>query len=133
MATRKKTATKRGVSFEEVRALALALPNVQEGTSYGTPAFRWRKQLIARLREDLETLVVKTPPGDDQLILASDPETFFKTPHYDGHDVVLVRLVSVSAPLLAEMLEAACAACVRSRSAAPRANETARNAKRRGR
>jgi YjbR len=47
------------VTFETVRAIALALPGVEEGTSYGTPAFRVRGKFLARLREDGETLVVK--------------------------------------------------------------------------
>jgi hypothetical protein len=37
-------------SFDTVRQLALALPEVTEGTSYGTPAFHVRGKLLARLR-----------------------------------------------------------------------------------
>jgi hypothetical protein len=47
------------VTCETVREIALALPGVEEGTSYGTPAFRVRGKFLARLREDGETLVVK--------------------------------------------------------------------------
>jgi hypothetical protein len=47
------------LTFETVREIALALPGVEEGTSYGTPAFRVRGKFLARLREDGETLVVK--------------------------------------------------------------------------
>lgn len=39
-------------TFDTVRRLALALPGVEEGVSYGTPAFRVRGKLLARLRED---------------------------------------------------------------------------------
>ena len=34
-----------------IRKVALALPGVEEGMSYGTPAFPFRKKLIARLHQ----------------------------------------------------------------------------------
>ena len=40
------------VTFKDVRKLALVLQNVEEGTSYGTPAFKVDGKLIARLKED---------------------------------------------------------------------------------
>jgi hypothetical protein len=40
------------VTFDDVRKIALAWPEVDDGTSYGTPALRVRKKLLARLKED---------------------------------------------------------------------------------
>ena len=34
-------------NFETVRELALGLPEVEEATSYGTPAFKVRRKLVA--------------------------------------------------------------------------------------
>ena len=48
----------RKVTWSTVRALALALPGVEESTSYRTPAMKVRGKLIARLKEDGETIVV---------------------------------------------------------------------------
>ena len=45
--------------WNTVLELARRLPEVEEGTSYGTPALRVRGKFFARLREDGETLVVK--------------------------------------------------------------------------
>lgn len=42
-----------------MRRLALALPGVEEGLSYGTPAFRVKGKFLARLKEDGGSLVVK--------------------------------------------------------------------------
>ena len=39
------------VTFQTVRELSLALPEVEEGTSYGTLAFKVRGKLMARLKE----------------------------------------------------------------------------------
>ena len=37
------------VTFDDVRRMALALPETTEGTSYGTPAFQVRKKTFVRL------------------------------------------------------------------------------------
>jgi len=45
------------ITIDTVRQLALALPEVTEGICFGTPAFYVRKKLLARLREDGDTLL----------------------------------------------------------------------------
>ena len=45
-------------SFPRVRALALALPGVEEGVCFGTPTFYCRKKLMLRLRAEDGLLVV---------------------------------------------------------------------------
>ncbi len=47
------------VTLETVRQLALELPEVEEGTSYGTPAFRVGGKILARFHQDGESLVLK--------------------------------------------------------------------------
>lgn len=84
-----------GVAFQEVRAWALALPGVEEGVSYGTPALRVRGKLFLRLWEDGETLVLKTDEYERDFLLESDPAAFFVTDHYRGYPIVLVRLAAV--------------------------------------
>ena len=36
------------MTFDDVRKIALAWPEVEDGTSYGTPALKVRKKLLAR-------------------------------------------------------------------------------------
>lgn len=62
-----------------VRRLAQRLPDVAEGTSYGTPAWRVRGKFFARMREEGETLVVKVEPEEKPLLMASEPEIFCDT------------------------------------------------------
>jgi hypothetical protein len=38
------------MTYDEVVKLALSLPGVEEGTSYGTPALKVRGTLLTRLR-----------------------------------------------------------------------------------
>ena len=93
-----------GVSFEEVRQIALALPAVEEGKSYGTPAFRVGKKFLARLKEDGETLVVRIGFDEREVLMQVDPATFYITEHYRGYPAVLVRLANVDSDRLQEVL-----------------------------
>jgi len=43
------------VNLATVRRLLLALPGVEEGSSYGTPGFRVKGKFLARMKEDGET------------------------------------------------------------------------------
>jgi hypothetical protein len=70
------------VTFKDVRKLAWALQNVEESTSYGTPAFKVDGKLIARLKEDGESLVVGTTFEEREEMMATEPETYYITDHY---------------------------------------------------
>lgn len=102
----RRSAKTRGVSFEDVRALALALPGSEEGSSYGTPAWRVRGKLFARIHDSGEALVVRVDLDERELAMAADPETFFITDHYRDHPMMLVHLDHVTRPALEEVLGA---------------------------
>ena len=93
------------VTFETVRALALALPGAEEGTSYGTPAFRVAKTLFARLHQDGVSLVVKIDPDERAMRMKTDPDCYFITDHYLDYPMMLVRLAVVDPDDLRELLE----------------------------
>jgi hypothetical protein len=95
------------VTLATVRRLALAFPEVEEGTSYGTPGFRVGKKFLARLWEDGETLVVKCGDDERDFRMKADPDTFFITDHYRGYPTVLVRLGRVTKEDLKAVLEEA--------------------------
>jgi hypothetical protein len=97
--------TAMAITLEKLRQLALTLPEVEEGTSYGTPAFRVKGKFFARLWEDGEVLVVKVGFDESEMLQNADPETFFLTDHYRGYPSVLVRLSSVGAERLRDVLE----------------------------
>lgn len=93
-------------SEADVRELALALPATAEKPSYGTPGFRVRDRLFARLREDPDALVVwRESEEEKRALIGAEPEKFFTIPHYDGHPHLLVRLEAVDREELAELLE----------------------------
>ena len=85
--------TQEPVTFETVCQLALALPGVEASTSYGTPALKVRKKLMARMREDGETLAIMIDYGDREFRLQTNPEVFYVTDHYAGYPMILVRIL----------------------------------------
>jgi hypothetical protein len=95
------------VTFDAVRKIALALEHVEESTSYGTPAFKVRGKLVARLREDRETLVVGMDLDQREELLAADPDTYYLTDHYVNYPWILVRLPLVHADALRDLLRGA--------------------------
>jgi hypothetical protein len=81
------------MTFDDIRKLALAWPEVEDGSSYGTPALKVRKKLLARLREDDETLVMLGVPQDErEMLIESQPKIYYFTDHYRDYPTVLIRL-----------------------------------------
>jgi hypothetical protein len=88
-----------------VRQFALALPGVEEGTSYSTPAFRVNGKLLARFHQDGESLVVKVEYAAREVLMGANPKTFYVTDHYRCWPLMLVRIASVNRDELRQLLE----------------------------
>lgn len=95
------------LTFAHVRDMALALPGIEESTSYGTPSLKLGKKMLARLKEDGETLVLRIGFDERDMLMEAEPEAFFTTDHYRGYPSVLVRLAKVHPPTLRRLLEQA--------------------------
>jgi hypothetical protein len=81
------------MTFDDVRKMARSWPEVEDGTSYGTPALKVRKKMLARLREDNDSLVVPGVPLDErEMLVESQPKIFYFTDHYRDYPMVLIRL-----------------------------------------
>jgi hypothetical protein len=99
---------------DDVRRLALGLPNVQEiecdGFDFrvGGRGFVWSypERIPGRprvLRTDIAVLYV----GDEaekQALLLGEPELFFTAPGYDGWPLVMLRLPEVEVDRLTELV-----------------------------
>ncbi|MEV4896838.1 MmcQ/YjbR family DNA-binding protein [Nonomuraea sp. NPDC055795] len=93
------------VTEEDVRRLALALPETGEKPMYGTPAFYVKARWFARIREEGDVLALPLAAEEDKHeLIAADPDVFFTLPHYDGYAVVLVRMPVVGEQEMAELL-----------------------------
>ncbi|MEK6287085.1 MAG: MmcQ/YjbR family DNA-binding protein [Acidobacteriota bacterium] len=105
--TQKRPRKGKPVTFDTVRQLALALPGVEEGTSYGTPAFKVGGKLLARFHQDGESLVLKTEYAAREVLIGANPKTFYITDHYRCWPWMLVRISNVDPGELGALLEEA--------------------------
>jgi hypothetical protein len=80
---------------ETLRRIALSFPGVEEGTSYGTLAFRVGKKFICRMKEDGESVAIRMEFGEREILVEGEPETFYFTEHYRNYPMVLIRLAKV--------------------------------------
>jgi hypothetical protein len=81
------------MTFDDIRKLALAWPEVEDGTSYGTPALKVRRKMLVRLKEDGDSLVMPGVPVDERaMLMESAPAIFYFTDHYRDYPMVLIRL-----------------------------------------
>jgi hypothetical protein len=95
------------VAYDTVRRLALALPNVEESTSYGTPALKVGGKLFVRLYQDLDKIVLKMPFDRREEMMAANPQTYFITDHYAEYPYILESLAHVRADALPDLLNLA--------------------------
>jgi len=92
-------------SLSDVRELALSLPETIEKSSYGTPGFRVKDRLFARMREEPGVLAIWCADlNEKEFLIRAEPEKFFTVAHYDGYAMVLVRLEAVDREELLELL-----------------------------
>ena len=81
------------MTFDDVRKIGLTWPQVEDGTSYGTLALKVRKKLLARLKEDGDSLVMLGVPQDERdMLIERQPKVFYFTDHYRDYPTVLIRL-----------------------------------------
>jgi hypothetical protein len=94
------------MTFEAVRAFALSLPGVAEGTSYGYPSIKAHGKFLTRLKEDGDTLVCPGVSFDErEMLIAAEPQTFYLTGHYRNYPYVLVRLSRVHPGTVERLIE----------------------------
>jgi hypothetical protein len=101
-------APKKKITFETVRALGLALPDVEEGTTYGTPALKIGGKMFACVPShksaEPDSLVIRIDFDQRDELLAADPATYYVKDHYVGYPCVLVRLNRVHPDALRDLL-----------------------------
>jgi len=109
---RKKSARPRVLTFDDVREIALSMPDVIETTAYGMPAFkagkrRFAAQPIARPDVEPNSLGVHITFEERDRLMAARPDVYYLTDHFRPYPGVLVRLSNVSRPELRELLAVA--------------------------
>jgi hypothetical protein len=94
--------------FEAVRAIALAMPRVAEGTAYSSPAFKVDGKMFACLAinksAEPNTLAIRMAFEDRDELIAADPKVYYLTDHYVDYPCVLVRLSRINQDALRDLL-----------------------------
>ena len=102
---------KNRMNFSTVRELGRALPDVEEGTAYGSPALKVRGRMFACVpthrSAEPDSLVVCIDFAQRDELIADEPATYYLTPHYVNYAVVLVRLDRIHRDALRDLLQSA--------------------------
>lgn len=106
-------------SWNDVRRIALALPETDEKPSWGSASWRvrgkgfvWERPLG---RRDVAALGDAAPEGPilgarvadegvKHALIADDPAVYFTIPHFDGYPAILVRLDEIAVDELDELI-----------------------------
>src|SRR5262245_35582773 len=109
MQKKKNTPPHRPLSFDDVREIALSMPEVEEVTAYGMPAFKAGKTRFVGQpvpRPDVQPNSIGVPMTFEERarLLASRPAVYYLTDHFAQYPGVLVRLASVDRKELREIL-----------------------------
>jgi hypothetical protein len=95
--------------WETVRELASAFPGAEEGLTYGKPSFKVGGKLFVWMSPSgdapPDALCVRIDLDEKPLLIASDANVFFETPHYHGHPIVLLHLDAIDRETLADRIE----------------------------
>ena len=93
------------MTFDDIRKLTLVWPEVEDGTSYGTPALKVRKKMLVRLKEDGDSLVMPGLPLEERdMLVESRPKVFYFTDHYKDYPMVLIRLAKAKRAIVEPLL-----------------------------
>lgn len=94
--------------WAEVVAAGLALPGVELGTSYCQPALRFRNGTLAgTTAPDPGSFVLHVALAEKDVLLDTDPATFWQTDHYRDWPAILVRYGTDARDRIALLLERA--------------------------
>ena len=91
------------MTFKQLRAACLALPEVEERETWGDATFRVRNKIFAISSPDGDTASIKASLDDQSGLVEMDPETFSVAAYTGRYGWVRVQLRSLS-PALAERL-----------------------------
>ena len=97
--------------FDRVRKIGLELPDVEEGTSYGAPALKVGGKMFvcvpSHKSAEPDSIAARVSFLERDLRMSAEPSVYYLKPHYEGYEVVLVRVKLLSDASLRELLETA--------------------------
>src|SRR5438874_5370208 len=91
---------------DDLRSIAMSLPEVEERASYGKrPAWRVRGRGFTGVwKDEASAVIVADSAVEKAALIAAEPAKFFSTPHYGQSARLLVRLAGVDVDELRELV-----------------------------
>lgn len=96
------------MTWEEITSFVLTLDGTVLSTSYGKPAVKANGRAIVSPSREVDSFCLHIDEDTKAILMETDPETFWQTPHYDGWPAVLVRYDSHDPERVRAMIERAC-------------------------
>jgi len=96
------------MTFDEAVAFALNLPGTELSTSYGKPAVKVvsnGRPFLYPGHEADTSFAIAIDLDTIEILKATDPETYWQSPHYEGWAAVLVRYDSKDSERVRNMIE----------------------------
>ena len=78
-------------SWEDVVAFAMTLPDTYMESFYGAPCPKVNKKAFVSPGRESDSFHVMSPHDEKAVLMETDPDTFWQTPHYAGWPGLLVR------------------------------------------
>ena len=84
-------------SWDKVEAFALSLPGTEPAISWRMPTVKVAangRGFVWTGHESVTSFAIWTADGEAEMLMETDPDTFWQSPHYVGSKAVLVRFTS---------------------------------------
>ena len=94
------------LDWATIVAHALTLPDTEPATSYGKPAVKANGRAIVSTADDPGVFVLHLDRALVDMLMETDPDTYWQTPHYAGWPAVLVRYATDDPARVLAMVEA---------------------------
>ncbi|KNE79407.1 MULTISPECIES: MmcQ/YjbR family DNA-binding protein [Streptomyces] len=83
------------IDAEDVRRIALSLPETVEKEAWSMPTFRVAGKMFVTVPDDETSFAVRCPRHERTELIAAEPEKFWVPPHEAGSAWVRVRLAAL--------------------------------------
>ena len=97
------------IDFDTVLEIARSMPGVQDSASPRGIGLKTRGKLVActavHKSAEPDSLMVRMDPEERELLLATEPDTYYLTDHYRGYPAILVRLSKIDRTTLRRLLK----------------------------
>lgn len=96
------------IDFDTVRSMALGMSDVEESTTYGSPALKVRGKLLACIpvhkSAEPDSVAVCIDFARRAELMTAAPDVYYLTDHYVNYPIVLVRLSRIHPDALRDLL-----------------------------